>query len=559
MLVAELAARAFTPAPAYHLGMPIDPRFGFTLVPSGVHEASDERGAFSWRSSREGFRGPDLPREPRVRPDGEQRLLFLGDSFLQAAAVRDEELLTTRTVAALEAAGRRARAFTLCVADWGTAQELLALRAYGAAVDPDVVVLALFPANDLANNAFELAGTVPGSPGDYLRPYLVPDADGELELRHVHPLRAALRARSRLFALAERALLALGHEQGLAFLRPFDSGDESVRERLLAGRPPYPHQEILRAPAREAALLSGASFPGAAAWESAWERTEALVRAVRDEARARGARFVVLVIPLHEQVQRDALAIQLDLRAQLWLGRGLDELLDWNLPERRLSAFLAREGIENVLLLEPLRAGARAEPRGMYALDHHFLPAAHELAARALAATLLASSGRGAPLGPAFSAPVPLLGPASAAAARLDFERQPCLPYLVAGFDEWQPGAPHERGGWWCGQSAALVLPARRAPLFVRASAPERASYPFEVSLGVEGPGARASLVLEAPGAFELAVQDPLLEAFLPPAYDGFVPIQLQCSSALEPSAAGGARRLALLVHSIGFGDPAER
>ena len=133
------------------------------------------------------------------------------------------------------------------------------------------MVLFVYPANDLINNSMGLAGRTTVSAGDPIRPYLVPEG-GELRVRHLHPLRALLRAHSRLFAILEKRVLAASGEATTA--------GEDVGARMRAGRAPREDFEIFRT-----------HDPGDR-WEEAWVTTFALLEAFRDECEAMRNNFV---------------------------------------------------------------------------------------------------------------------------------------------------------------------------------------------------------------------------------------------------------------------------
>jgi len=125
------------------------------------------------------------------------------------------------------------------------------------------------------------------------------------------------------------------------------------------------------------------SEPQSRPWREAWEVTEALLRAMRDEVRGIGARFLVVVVPspitVHpERRVRDAYEKLLGVRDLLY-------------PERRLRAFGAKEGIEILTLAERLQR--HAEVRRVYlhgfSVGHlgsgHWNVEGHRLAAEAVA------------------------------------------------------------------------------------------------------------------------------------------------------------------------------
>jgi hypothetical protein len=381
--------------------------------------------------------------------------------------------------------------YGLASSDYGTAQELLLLRQLGPALAPDVVVLAMYPHNDLVNNTLELAGRTEVSPGDDLRPYLVPGNSGDLELRYAQPLRAWLRRASRAFAWLERRVLAR------AAAREDAANPQAVfpdmAERLARGRAPREDLELYRPP------------PPGGAWARAWETTEALLRA----------------------------------------GVAIEELLDWSLPERRLRDFFDREGIEARLLLDPLRrAVTRDQP--VYARDVHLTWRGHAIAAEAVLEWV---TGSPAPAVARSNTPGPPLLPpeAPSAPAWLDFRIGEHREHLVSG--GWivrRPLRPGAEPGWLTGARALLALPAREGDLVVRGILPPQATLPLDVGLGiVRGP--RVTRTFTQHGPFELRLPSPLRHIRVGP--PGFVLVEIRPRTTFRAR----GRRFGLFVQAAGF------
>lgn len=94
-----------------------------------------------------GFRGPEMPDSPK---GGELRILFLGDSFVEAKQVALEDRFAEQAERVLAARlGRDVVARALAVGGANPATELLYYREVGKAYAPDFVVQVLFPENDL--------------------------------------------------------------------------------------------------------------------------------------------------------------------------------------------------------------------------------------------------------------------------------------------------------------------------------------------------------------------------------------------------------------------------
>jgi hypothetical protein len=532
LLACELGARLFLPPPRYHdAPVELDSELGFRGVPDFRQQLTDVDGPYEVALNHQGLRGRELPAAGSQAVPGALRVLFVGDSFLVGQAVREEQLAPSRVEASLRARDRDALAYNLSAIDWGTAQELLALRRYGPALAPDVVVLFVYPANDLINNSRGLAERTTVSAGDRIRPYLEVEG-GELRVRYLRPGWAWLRRHSRLFATLERRVLA-------ASATPVR---EDYAERLQQRRAPREDFEIFRSHAE----------PGDP-WREAWQQSFELLRAFRRECDALGARLLVVVVPNVHQVVRNAKGIRLDALSRGVRGIGLDAILDWNLPERELARFLAQEGIETRLLLGPLREAA-AEGAVVYTRDEHLSSRGHEIAAAEVEIWL--GDGDAAPAAPTTDppgGPIRALPPASEAPALLDFGAERHLEPLGDGWISWSgPGEGH-RGRWLIGPNALAVLAVRDGDLVVRGEVPPQARLPISGQLAVVG-GTRFPFRIETPGPFALRFAVPPDQRRGWARSDGYIAVVLAPG---ETHRAGGVIPAGLNVEALGFAPPA--
>ena len=197
------------------------PRFGWVLVPgaSYVYRLPEESVPVSYNS--EGWR--DRP-HAKDKAKGVMRVLVLGDSFMEAYSVRFEDALPARLEHLTSTAERPVEVINFGVGGYGTLQEYLVFNAFGRAYQPDVVVLAMYLGNDLADNSLELASGDDNILKAQARPFLDPqvrepgwrvtqvDFEGalqhyeEYERRRAKPLNRLLRS---------SALLQLGQRVGL--------------------------------------------------------------------------------------------------------------------------------------------------------------------------------------------------------------------------------------------------------------------------------------------------------------------------------------------------------
>jgi hypothetical protein len=530
LLACEVASRILLSAPRYHREpVAFDPLFGFRGIPGHRQQGFDERGRYVVALNSQGFRGRELPAEPARASDGMLRIVFVGDSFLIGSAVREEQLVTSLVEAGLRSRGREAEVFNLSGVDWGTAQEILALRELGRPLAPDAVVLFVYPANDWINNSMLLAGRSTVSAGDPIRPYLVRE-EGELRVRYLDPLRAVVRRHSRLFATLERRVLAK------------TAGGVSAEDsagRLLRGGAPREDLEIFRTHADPRDR-----------WERAWGTSFELLRAFRDECAELGARLLVVVVPSVHQVVAAAKSIRLDIEARTARGQPLSEILDWELPERRLADFFAAEGIEARLLLGPLREGARQGDR-IYSGDEHLAPRGHELAAGPVVDWILSARSPAVEPRELAPGPVALLPDASIAPAWLDFSRDRHRDFLGDGWIGWAAAASGGVGGWRMGPAALAVLPLREGALVIRGWVPPTARLPIHGRLQVFG-GPEGRFRVDRPGRFARRFFFEPRQGGRWPSSGGFVALLLATTDA----GGGGGDSGALWVEGLGYETP---
>lgn len=294
------------------------------------------------RTNADGFRGPPLNAWPRQ--SGEIRILFIGDSFVEAKQVPEEIRFAERAGKLLEEKlGRPVTVRALGVGGAEPARELLFYRRLGRSFDPDIVVQVLFPENDLLSQT--------GS-------YRLREDEGTLTLEEVwvHPpppcdFKCALLQRSELAVQVYRLLRSLRETPSSDPLR----GDFGM----------YTEKGLRQ-----------------------WERerrfsvTAAFVDALRDDAERDGARFLGLLVPgafeIHaswrEEVQRRYAATQ----PEEWRPSGVMD---------RFTEALRTRQIDLLDLRSPFLSFAADHPADVlyYPLDPHLKPEGHKIAASALA------------------------------------------------------------------------------------------------------------------------------------------------------------------------------
>jgi hypothetical protein len=349
LLVAEGAVRLFSPiGPAL---LVTDAGVGKHYVPgfSGRVFVDEAGRSVSLRFNSAGFRGGEWP--PVRRPGG-LRVAVLGDSMTAAVATDEEKTFVRQLEAGLaqDAGGREVEVLNFGVSSASTATELLTWRRVAAACAPDLVLLAFFTGNDFGDNCRRLT-----------------------------------RAPRFYFDLDERGELVPGPEPPPTpdLVRWLD-----LRSRL------YVWQKVAFRQLRGAGRSASSTIePGQRIFvvdddpdlELAWRLTEALIRRLRDEVEATGARFGLVVVPCAEQLD-DVLWADLERRGS---EGGLR--LDRRAPSRRLAAVAERARIR-CLDLSPAfdevarrRDPARASSEELYLLGRfHLSDEGHRLAAEGL-------------------------------------------------------------------------------------------------------------------------------------------------------------------------------
>jgi hypothetical protein len=333
------------------------PKLGWSQDPGKVYDIVVDGEQVRVEFNSAGFR--DLERNP-LKPEGRKRILLLGDSFSEAIQVNLEDTFYSRLENLLNGhEPGRWEVINLGVGDYGTAQAWLALTEIGLAYQPDIVLVQVFPLNDICNNTVELAGMC-RSRNDLYRPYLVESPRG-LRLTSVSPPRHRLRSHSVTFGLLEKAGLVAWDR-----LRGLDS-DELHRRRWEAAG--FPDDPLLLT------FADDADQPEAVA--RGWRVTEEILRLIDAELRARSLPWLGIVIPFEARVVEEPWNRLAHARRPVPLVR--------RYPEERLSSLFRELDVPAVMMLDHFEGESETvlPYRG-----GHLNPAAHRLVSEVLYETL---------------------------------------------------------------------------------------------------------------------------------------------------------------------------
>jgi lysophospholipase L1-like esterase len=272
----------------------------------------------------EGWRQPEPPRPSAPTSN----ILVLGDSFTWGWGVSQGQVFTDLLQAALPAT---VAVYNRGVPGFGTAQEYLVLQRELAARTYDAVVL-MFCINDLSDNLSSRQGR---------RPYFEL-VDGTLRPRNqparpvINPVGQFLREHSRAYAYAQFQVELLK--------RRFSGEANDEREY------------------RTAPAVDFRDVPGYAV-------TARLLGEMQRLSRQHGARFLLVYIPHGGEIEIDT---------PFPYVRSIHEMV---------NDIARRDGIPLLDLSLPFHQHAKAGERLSYAIDGHWSPAGHRVAAAALLAS----------------------------------------------------------------------------------------------------------------------------------------------------------------------------
>lgn len=270
------------------------------------------------------------------KPVGTFRIAVLGDSFSEAAQVKREDafwsVLERELKNCAKIPDREVEVLNFGISGYGTAQELQMLRHYVWPYEPDMVLLAFLPGNDVRNNSRELEP-------DRGRPFF-DLVDGQLVLdESFRDAPEAVRFRESTSIRVKDFLL-----RNVRVLSAVYRAKENLKARW---------QRASTAPG-EAGLDAYVFVPPRdARWKRAWAITEGIISLMNDEVRAHGAKFVVVELNNAVQVHPDPAFIT--KAAQELGGDDVEE------PDRRLQALAETDGFKFLSLTQPMRTIAQRD------------------------------------------------------------------------------------------------------------------------------------------------------------------------------------------------------
>lgn len=354
------------PKEFYHL----DQRYGWRHTPKNSGEFRGWRyphAEFRTRVSInvQGFRDAE---DYRYEPDM-FRVAVLGDSFIQAVQVEQEEAIPEKLADVLKSSGIETRVYNFGVSSIGTIHQYRIFQEEIVHLKPDVVVLSFFP-NDLVDNSPHYKKERPQLAPRYeykdgqliVHPFDRPNQDG---LLIAHPTN--IKQSDSLDSATARVNAVRQLSQTFPFLKSLEFLKLYMIDKLgLRTDYEYPfdiYRKVYPPQLNESVRLM-----------------HDLLIKLKDEAFAIGAEFVVVMLPAREQVLPQYWDEHVAQRRYILKA----EDFDLQKPTRELKEFLERENI-NHLDLMPVFQSADDPQKLYYEFDHHFNAAGHALAVNELA------------------------------------------------------------------------------------------------------------------------------------------------------------------------------
>lgn len=354
-----------------------DSLLGWAMLPNAQGQFVRPEFAVDIQTNSLGLRDDELSTRKLKR---EFRILLLGDSVTAGFEVARTETYEAKLESRLNALhnGWTYQVINAGFRGYGTDQEFLFLQSRGLALAPDIVVLALVPANDLEDNV-----TAHAADRLYAKPFFEYAADSALVLRGVPvpPYPHERQIYSRVIGDDTTEQPAKNPGWRSAFKKTLSDNlylYGFIAERLKSSDP-----RLVAALKRigllqhttPAAFLDFYRSPLPETWRRRWQITFDLLLQVKNLCDGQNLPLLIWMFPLKEQVyERD--------RQILVEGYGLQSTdYDFAYPQQVLEGFCKKH---NILFLSPLARFQDQAARGRrlhFISDNHFNAAGHALLA----------------------------------------------------------------------------------------------------------------------------------------------------------------------------------
>lgn len=316
---------------------------------TGIYSRSNFKVKISINS--QGLR--DVEHSP-AKSAGTYRIVVLGDSFMEAIQVPLEQTFAKQLEQMLNAdsGGKKYEVINLGMAGFGTDQEYLALKHLGLQYQPDLVILAFFPGNDVRDNYFFKN-----------KPHFRLDAGGKPVLQPF------------TYQPTSKTMTLLQKSRVITTLLYFTAESKRINQLKAKWKKFFGGSGPADNPRHTAKKQEVFALNYTDDWQKAWELTLALINETQKLSSEHGAQFLLM---------------SLTSREQLW-GPGarkefLDKGYDLERPEMILSDFCRKKNINYMPLLYPFREymeKLQLSKKDFHIVgDEHWTAPGHQLAAK---------------------------------------------------------------------------------------------------------------------------------------------------------------------------------
>ena len=387
-VIAEIALRVS--GYSYPEFYTLDQTRGYALRP-GMEGWYRKEGEAFVRINSDGLRDRE---HSLTKPGDTIRIAVLGDSYAEAFSVSLEDAFWSvmeRKLHECDAfSGKNIEVINFGVSGYGTAQELLTLREDVWKYSPDLVMLTVTTNNDITDNSRELKKS------DEI-PYFI-YKDNRLTLdTSFSDSRAFVLRQSRVSRfgrwLRDHSRLVQAVIQGHHGFKLLLASWRSKQAQPAPAQPlpgsETPKKQAEQVPQQQLSRseeLGTDNFvyiqPSNAVWNGAWRVTEGLIIAMRDEVKARGAKFVVVTLSNGPQVLPSV-----NVREEFKRRFGITDLF---YPDNRIKSLGAREGVLVLTLAPELQEFAQRNNVFLHGFgkdvgNGHWNPTGHRRAGELLA------------------------------------------------------------------------------------------------------------------------------------------------------------------------------
>lgn len=380
LLISEFALRLILPVNtgvSFQFRKP-HKQFGWVLQPSVSYFNSMDETTVKVAYNSDGWRDTE-----HVVENNKDRLrvLFLGDSFMEAYSVNIEEALPKKLEQLAYKQALDIETINLGVGGYGTLQEYLVFQAIGKQYKPDIVLLGFYLGNDLRNNSFALESIVnQGNLKINSRPFVdvaslpkwnttVVDYQGALRRYHEAQNKPGIKGlvnKLKKESVLARLLINVLKKIKTSYVNSNENEDSYTEKRSLA-------------------VFGVNSCQEQPEYTEAWNITQTILKRLNGEVEKMGSKLVVFSVPALHEV--DPWYIKQAINSASSQHRLCMEKVP---GYQRLSIVLTELNIEYVDLLTSFRDVTKTDKVNLFRIsDRHWNKQGHALAAEKLYSALL--------------------------------------------------------------------------------------------------------------------------------------------------------------------------